>query len=182
MVISPVVVLESAPMKFNAERHHRRSIRLPGYDYSRIGSYFITVCSHERLCLFGDVVNGEMRLSPAGTTVAECWKDLPKHYPHVVLDEFVVMPNHVHGILALRELAPSADARRHGVAEVIRAFKTYSARRINMKRKTPGVPIWQRNYHERVLRNEDELAGIRRYIIENPAKWDWDRENPICLA
>ncbi len=169
-------------MKFDAEKHHRRSIRLPRYDYSRTGFYFVTFCSHDRSCIFGEIVNGEMRLNRAGTTVANCWADLPKHYPHVALDVFVVMPNHVHGIFELRELPISAATRRHDLSEAIRAFKAFSARRINARNGTKGIPVWQRNYYERVLRDEEELVRARRYILENPAKWDMDQENPVRLA
>ena len=90
-------------MPFNSEKHRRRSIRLPGYDYSQPGAYFVTICTLNRACLFGDIVNGVMRLNPMGCMVQECWMAIPQHFPHVVLDAFVVMPNHVHGILVIVE-------------------------------------------------------------------------------
>jgi len=88
-------------MKYNPENHHRQSIRLQGYDYAQPGAYFVTIVTHNHECLFGDVVDGEMRLNPLGNIVGTCWHDLPNHYPHVQLDAFVIMPNHVHGIIVL---------------------------------------------------------------------------------
>src|SRR3989304_5953169 len=93
-------------MKFKPERHHRRSIRLHGYDYAQAGAYFVTVCTQGRECLFGDVTEGQMRLNSLGTIVQACWADLSHHYSHVELDAFVVMPNHVHGIILLTEVGP----------------------------------------------------------------------------
>jgi REP element-mobilizing transposase RayT len=127
--------------------------------------------------------------------VNECWKDLPDHYGQVLLDEFVAMPNHVHGIIILNDNtvgagfkpAPTIDNhdiqhrnsfKHHGLPEIIRAFKTFSARRINQARNTPGIPVWQRNYYEHVIRNEEDLNKVREYISTNPAGWDKDEENP----
>jgi putative transposase len=93
------------------ERHHRRSIRLKGYDYSQAGAYFVTICTQDRACLFGDVVNGEMLLNAAGRMVQTVWDDVPNHYPGVELDAFVVMPNHVHGIVVVAGFAPTGFAR-----------------------------------------------------------------------
>ena len=105
-------------------------------------------------------------------------------YRHVALDEFVVMPNHTHGIIVLTALvgagfkpAPTTT-RRHALPEIVRGFKTFSSRRINEIRHTPGAPVWQRNYFERVIRNDNEMHHLREYIVNNPAKWDLDRENP----
>jgi putative transposase len=89
------------PMSYDPEKHHRRSVRLKGYDYSQPGAYFITICAVGRLCLFGDVVNDAMVLNELGVTVDDCWRDLPTHYPHVSLDAFVIMPNHIHMIIVL---------------------------------------------------------------------------------
>ena len=176
-------------MKFKPERHHRRSIRLQGYNYAQAGAYFVTVCTQRRDCLFGDVSEGQMRLNSLGTIVQACWADLPHHYAHVELDAFVVMPNHVHGIILLTDVgagfkpAPTrpVPANRHGLPEIVRAFKTFSARRINERRAAPGVPIWQRNYYEHVIRNEDDLQRIREYIQSNTLKWKDDPDNPLNL-
>ncbi|MBI4281870.1 MAG: transposase [Chloroflexi bacterium] len=164
----------------------RKALRLPGYDYSQPGAYYVTVVTNQRQCLFGDVLCGEMRLNPCGQTVMECWDDLVHHYPCVRKDEFVVMPNHVHGILVLNDdvgagFKPAPTDRRHGLPEIVRGFKTFSARRINVLRNNPGTPVWQRNYFEHVIRNEAELAGIREYIQNNPAQWETDAENPANM-
>lgn len=178
-------------MAFRREQNHRRSIRLPNYDYSQAGAYFVTICTYNRDCLLGESLGREMTLTHAGQIALECWTDLVNHYPHIEIDEFVVMPNHVHGIIIFtnqqREspIAENVEAgfkpaptKRHPLSEIVRAFKTFSSRRINQIRDTPGVPVWQRNYYERVIRNEQELDGVRQYIADNPAKWAEDNENP----
>ena len=182
-------------MTYDPDRHHRRSIRLQGYDYSQPGAYFVTICALGRECLFGEVIADDMQPTACGQTVSAGWNDLPRHYANVQLDEFVVMPNHVHGIIVLTahtqhippvgaglKPAPAtqpAFTQRHGLPEIVRAFKTFSARRVNELRATPGVPLWQRNYYEHVIRDDDELNRIRQYIIENPLKWALDPDNPL---
>jgi REP element-mobilizing transposase RayT len=143
----------------------------------------VTICTQDRVCLFGDIVDGAMILGAPGQIVLEAWRELPEHYPHVRLDEFVVMPNHVHGIIMLlcdsveAGLKPAATTR-HGLPEVVRALKTFSSRRTNSWRHSPGIPLWQRNYYEHVVRNDRDLDRIREYITTNPLKWALDRENP----
>jgi REP element-mobilizing transposase RayT len=183
---------------------HRRSVRLPAYDYAAPGAYFVTVCTHGRRCLFGTVREHRTELSREGGIVAACWEALPRHFPAVRLDAFVVMPNHVHGIL---RIIPSADSselevgaqhavplradRRYrpptrafgtmtpqSLAAIVRAFKSSSTREINRLRGTPGAALWQRNYHEHVVRNEEDLNAIRRYIADNPPRWHLDPEHP----
>jgi REP element-mobilizing transposase RayT len=190
------------------QHHHRRSIRLPGYDYNRPGAYFVTLVTAGRECLLGEVAGGEMRSNRCGEIVCRGWLDLPRHYPHAVLDAFMCMPNHVHGIVILRDdagrggsisgkivtpseahsgelCAPDSaqtrpyEATRHGVPEIIRAFKSFSARRINILRNTSGVPVWQRNYYEHIIRGDADLSRIRAYILDNPRRWDLDQENPL---
>ena len=164
------------------EKHRRRSIRLPDYDYSQAGAYFVTTCTHNRACLFGDIVDGEMRLNEDGRLAQSVWEALPKHYSHVESDAFVVMPNHVHGIIVLTATPVGAglkpDPTRHGLPEIVRTFKTFSGRRINQSRGTPGTSVWQRNYYEHVIRNDTTLNRLRQYIAENPARWAEDPENP----
>ena len=181
-------------MAFSREQNRRRSIRLPGYDYAQAGAYFVTICTYNRDCLLGEILGSEMSLTRSGEVVLECWNDLPNHYSYVEIDEFVVMPNHVHGIMVLSDqqrknpnaqnvgagLKP-APTKRHPLPEIVRAFKTFSSRRINERRGSPGLPLWQRNYYERVIRNERELDAIRQYIVDNPAKWAEDIENPQSL-
>jgi len=164
------------------EKPRRKRLRLPEYDYSSVGMYFVTICAHNRICLFGRIVEGAMRLNRLGVIADTAWYELRNHYPHVYLDSFIVMPNHVHGIIALTEKASSQEksARRHSLPEVIRAFKTFSSRQIN-QRRNKKEPVWQRNYYEHVIRNEESLNRIREYIETNPQHWHLDRENPNAV-
>ena len=163
-------------MKYNPDIHHRRSIRLKGYDYSREGAYFITVCTKDKEWLFGDVINGEMQLNDIGNVALQCWKDIPKHFPNVVLDEFIVMPNHIHGIVIFNVGAKNISLLQHGttmtIGSVIRGFKIGITKwaRANGASHSP----WQRNYYEHIIRNETELNKIREYIINNPVNWETD--------
>jgi putative transposase len=172
-------------MTFNPDIHHRRSIRLKDYDYAQPGAYFVTLCTHQRDCLFGTIKEGNMIPSHTGDIVASCWHDLPTHYPHVETDAFVVIPNHAHGIIILRHpddvgagLKPAPTSKRHGLTEIVRAFKTFSARRANVARNALGVHLWQRNYYEHIIRDEHDLQTVREYITNNPAGWDRDDNNP----
>jgi REP-associated tyrosine transposase len=160
---------------------HRRSIRLPRYDYRTPGAYFVTIVSAARECLFDH---------PALHSVLErCWLAIPRHFAHVTLDAFVVMPNHLHGIVLITADPPqprSADRAASLVAgslgAIVGNFKSVTTRRINTMRKTPAAGVWQRNYHERVLRGERELERVRAYIAANPLRWALDRENPQRTA
>jgi REP element-mobilizing transposase RayT len=175
----------------------RHSIRLRGYDYAACGAYFVTLCTQGRVALLGEVLAGEVVLNPLGRIVRDTWDALPVHYPHVALDAFVVMPNHVHAIIVLTDIAvvgaglkpaPTEPAvvragfkpapTRHGLPEILRAFKTFSARKINALRGAPGTAVWQRNYYERIIRDDRELWAIQEYIANNPIQWMIDRENP----
>ncbi len=171
-------------VKYDPHIHHRRSIRYKGYDYSQQGGYFVTICVHDHECLLGDVSDTEMQLNDCGSIAHDAWIDLPNHYPNVEMDEFVVMPNHVHGIIIIMdhdetfagagsEPAPTM-VKRYPLSEIVRSFKTFSARRINELRGTHGCPVWQRNYYEHIIRNEKELIAIRGYIVNNPSKWSAD--------
>ena len=172
--------------------HRRRSLRLPRFDYTQQGAYFVTICTRNRACLLGDIVEGRMHLSEAGRLAQAVWEDLPHHYPHVQIDVWVIMPNHMHGIVILAEAQATEDdmpvdvgaglkpaPTRHGLPEILRAFKTFSARRINALHNTVGTPFWQRNYYEHIIRNEAALNRIRQYIADNPARWAEDPENPV---
>jgi putative transposase len=150
---------------------NRRSLRLGDYDYSTSGAYFITACTHKRACIFGEVHGPHVVPSAAGQIVENTWHGLTAHYRGLGLDDFVVMPNHVHGIVFLDNGAPT-------LSEIMRGFKTFAARHINAVRSTPGQPVWQRGFHEHVVRSERTLEKIRAYVRNNPAKWHLDRENP----
>ena len=178
-------------MTYDPRKHHRRSIRLRDYDYSRPGAYYVTICAHRRACLFGEVVGSEMWHNELGRVVCEYWEGLPKRYPNVDLDEWIVMPNHMHGILVVvdpvgagsprPEIASGAETappRKWTLGHVMGYFKYQSTKRTNEMRRTPGAMVWQRNYHEHIIRDEDELDRIRWYIFNNPARWGEDENNP----
>jgi len=200
-------------MRFDPARHRRRSIRLKGYDYHQPGAYFVTICTQDRACLFGDVVEGEIRLNDAGRMVHDVWNELPNHYPGIVIDAFVVMPNHIHGIIILvgadPRVCPNADPRvcpdtgqpsvgvgpraypgqpqgvapTLGLPDVVHRFKTMTTRRYTDGAKQLGWEpfrgrLWQRNYYEHIIRNEESLNRIREYIFTNPVRWVMDSENP----
>ncbi len=146
----------------------RRLLRLKEYDYSRAGTYFITGCTKHKKMLFGDIVEDGISLNVFGLLVKECWDNLPRHYHFLELDAFIVMPNHVHGILVITGnlnvgagLKPAPTSNRHALPEIVSALKTFSARRINEIRGTPGTGVWQRNYYEHVIRNEIDLEETR---------------------
>jgi len=183
-------------MKYHPDKHHRRSIRLQGYDYSQPGAYFITLCTQNRECLFGGILNGEIRLNEFGKIAHQCWLEIPQHFPHVQLDEFVVMPNHIHGIIVLNNIVvgvqnieplqqnieplQNQNAYQHiiprSIGSIIRGFKIGVTK--NFRQNTDIYVVWQRNYYEHMIRNEVELNRIRQYIIDNPKKWRTD-ENYI---
>jgi len=155
---------------YNPEINHRRSIRLKGYDYSQPGAYFVTFNTYQNLPLLGKIQDGIVILTRAGQIVQQLWQDLPSHHSNVQLDEFIIMPQHVHGIILLVENDPPDRQTRSSLAEVVRAVKTFSARRINALQHTQGTPVWQRNYYEHIIRNDKELAQIRQYIRDNPRR------------
>jgi REP element-mobilizing transposase RayT len=166
---------------------NRRSIRLKGYDYSLGAAYFVTLVPHKRKPLFGIIRNGQMNPNRFGTIVHQSWLDIPNHFPKTALDQFVLMPNHIHGIILITENkkgmachAPTfGDPVPHSLPTIVGSFKSEVTKRMNEIRKTPGEPVWQRNYFERVIRNEKELTRIREYILNNPMQWETDRENPM---
>ena len=169
-------------MKFHSDKHHRRSIRLPHYDYVQPGAYFVTICTKNRVCLLGDIVDEKIRLSDQGTITLRCWTEIAQHFSGVETDAFVVMPNHVHGILTINPHSVGAETMGARTApllgRMVAYFKYQSTTCINELCKRPAVPVWQRNYYEHVIRNEEELNSIRQYIIDNPKQWELDRENP----
>ncbi|MBC5794668.1 transposase [Sphaerospermopsis sp. LEGE 00249] len=226
-------------MPYNPEIHHRRSIRLKGYDYSQIGAYFVTICTHHRNCLFGEIVDGEMKLNTNGEVARGCWLSIPRHFQSVELDEFLIMPNHVHGIIIIVNSEAKQDfsqsfsdgkgealakqdfsqsfsdgkgealanfnyqqqqnlssqcfaptvpgikqvkingTKPQSLAAIIQNYKSVSTRRVNRINKAQGNVIWQRNFHEHIIRNEEELKNIRQYIVNNPINWAEDEENPV---
>ena len=177
--------------RYDPNRHRRRSIRLKEWDYTQPGAYFVTICSHTRAPLFGRVVDGDMVLNEYGEIVRACWREIPDHFPHVELDAFVVMPNHIHGIIVivdhivgathaspLPENVPPRGPASGSLGAIVGSFKSTVTKRINIGRGTPGAPVWQRNYYEHIIRNDRALNAIRHYITENPLRWHLDRYNP----
>ena len=171
--------------------HHRHSIRLKGYDYGQAGAYFITICAWQRQCLFGEVVNDKMVLSNKGRVVAEEWENTETIRKNIILDEFVVMPNHFHGIMffsdhvgamhqqrATHRVAPTGP-RSGSIGAIMAQFKSIVTKHITTCHNSRACSVWQRNYYERVIRNENELSRAREYIINNPLKWAMDNENPL---
>jgi putative transposase len=161
---------------------NRHYPRLHDYDYSREGAYFITICTHGRQSLFGTIPDGLMQPSLYGKIVADSWQELPLHYPAIANDVFVVMPNHFHGIIIIDDCGRSGSKPdptcKFPLSEIVRGFKTFSARKINELRNSQGNPVWQRSYYEHIIRSEMELEQIGAYILFNPSKWEFDRENP----
>lgn len=201
-------------MSFTPDIHHRLSRRLHGYDYRGAGAYFLTICAFQRECLFGEVVEGEVRLTRYGEIVREEWGKTPMLRPDVDLDAFVVMPNHFHAVIFIlnhddaHDIRPATEyespvgahrrapetsnggiggahigaplRRKSGsLGSIVAGFKSAATKRINDLRVNPGCPVWQRNFYDRVIRSEKEMANIRRYIVDNPAKWDLDENNPV---
>jgi REP element-mobilizing transposase RayT len=201
---------------FGPAIHHRRSIRLKCFDYTKPGAYFVTICTFERQMLLGEIAGDQMRPNEFGAIVNEEWWASEKHRPEISLDAWIVMPNHVHGIVLIkppdaelatavtptrnlksRITAPNAvPGDRRGTAcrahplerfgkpvagslpTMVRAYKGAVKKRVNEMRQTPGAPVWERGYYERVIRNEKELDRIREYVLANPQRWRFDRENP----
>lgn len=162
-------------MPYRADIHHRRSIRLRGHDYRLPGAYFITVCTHGREPLFGRLVAGEMQRNAAGHLLQRFWDEIPVHFPQTALDEFIIMPDHIHGIVHIRMPDAASDTGNEGAASraptlgiIMRRFKSCSAIALNRLTGRAGRPLWQRDYWERIIRHDDELRAIRRYIRNNP--------------
>jgi putative transposase len=193
--VSPTHDFKPSPTK---ENRRRKPLRLKGYDYAQGGAYYVTICTQQRTCFFGDVINGQMVLNEAGQMIQQTWDDLPNHYPNVTLDAFVVMPNHVHGVIFIYDslvgdaLVASHDVSSHNTkgrpqgsplptfmdrfksmttVEYIRGVKTFGWTPFNGK-------LWQRGYYDHIVRNEKDLDRIRQYIINNPLQWADDTENP----
>ncbi len=187
--------------KFNPEIHHRRSIRIKEYDYSRDGLYFITICTFNHKCLFGYIDNDEMVLNEFGKIASHEWQQTGEIRNNVVLQEFVIMPNHMHGIIEINDstrrgtmpralvhrdikdkgTCQRAPTERFGkptsntIPTIVRGFKSTVTKQINIIRDTPGQSVWQRSYYEHIIRNEKSYNRISEYIWCNPGKWLKDK-------
>jgi REP element-mobilizing transposase RayT len=160
-------------VSYDPDRHHRRSIRLRSYDYAQAGAYFVTLCAQDRACLFGRIASETVALTDIGYIVAEEWERTPTLRPNVELDEYIVMPDHMHGIVVITyrdesttplETTNTLRSTTQTIGAIIRGFKGAVVRRV-------GRAIWQRNYYEHIIRSEADLDRIRRYIANNPARW-----------
>lgn len=181
----------------SGHRHHRRSIRLKGYDYSQEGAYYVTIVTWRRDFLFGEVVSGEMKLNQRGQIADACWREIPNHFPHVELGAYVIMPNHMHGIIVINptgenrivaNTSQSVGARHasplrprgvppNSLGAIVGSFKSAVTKRIGRELNETGV--WQRNYYEHIIRDEKDLQNKTDYIEANPRLWDEDDENPV---
>jgi putative transposase len=176
-------------MTIRPEARRRRSIRLQDYDYALAGAYFITMVTQNRKCLFGEIVDGEIKLNDCGQTVQDEWEKSAQIREEIELDAFVVMPNHVHGIVVITARAGRATGRsplqsgpdKRSLGAFVGGFKSVITKRINASHGLPGTPVWQRNYFEHVIRNEESLHRIRQYVLDNPTRWEFDRENLAAL-
>ena len=162
-------------MKFDPQQHHRHSIRLKGYDYSNHGAYFVTICSHEKKCIFGNVVDGQMLLNDLGKIVEAEWIKCGELRIDVALHEFVVMPNHLHGIIILHSDIVEADCilpKSTALGKMLAGYKST----VSSKLKRSGFTgdVWQRNYYEHIIRNEEDMNSIVEYIVQNPQNWSKD--------
>ena len=190
-------------MKPKSNLPQRRATRLRDYDYSQPGAYFVTICVQHRKCLFGTIIDGKMQLNEIGQIVVECWKRIPQHFPSVELGESVIMPNHMHGIIAwgiteTRTPHPRENHNRRGevtspdntnpnrrgevtspaLGKVIAYFKYQSTKHINQHRNMAGTRVWQRNYHDHIIRDDPDLQRLRQYMQNNPMKWELDQLHP----
>ncbi|MBU4267854.1 MAG: transposase [Acidobacteria bacterium] len=228
-------------MPFDREKHHRRSIRLKGFNYTQGNAYFVTICSYQKECIFGNISDGLMVLNEQGKCIEKAWLETAAIRPSIKLDEFIIMPNHFHGIiwivdevqrrgtacrapslscplispnayshfatnghgtpcpydtqinkmnpetLGTARCAPTPDLKceRFGrpvsgsLPTIIRSFKSAAGKYVNESRGSPGTPVWQRNYYEHIIRDNDELQKIMGYICCNPENWQSDEENPL---
>jgi len=186
---------------YNPNKHNRHSIRLKGYDYSRPGLYFITICVRDRECILSEINMRSVILTNFGKIVEKFWVQLPQRFNNVMLDTYVIMPNHLHGIIIVNDCDNDGKVWRRGavtaplrqnmpgqlygshptLGKIIAYFKYQSTKFVNQLQNTPGIKFWQRNYYEHIIRDESELIQIRRYIKDNPRQWLDDENNPINI-
>ena len=178
-----------AKFEFLAMIQNRQPNRLKKYDYSKEGFYFVTICTKNRENFFGHIENQTVILNEYGNIIKMCWFDLPNHYQNCILNEFIIMPNHIHGIIVIDNVGTGLKPvltnpvpnsvvkhKNHGLSEIVRGFKTFSSRKINHLLKNKKFQ-WQRSFYDHIIRNEKALLKIRQYIAQNPLKWDLDIEN-----
>ena len=191
-------------MTYNPDIHKRQSIRLKGYDYSQSGFYFITICCYQRECLFGDIINSQIILNNFGELVKKEWLKSAEIRKEIKLGEFVIMPNHFHGIVIINQTnnnynhVHTNDVGANGrsplqeiqsspqqismtpksLSSRIAGFKSATTKKINIIRNTPKTPVWQRNYYDHIIRNDESLERIREYVQNNHLSWENDQLHP----
>ena len=180
-------------MDSNDSSPRRRNLRLAEFDYSQPGAYFVTIVTQDRKLLFGQVLDGEMVLNDIGRMVTELWLAIPDHFSNVELGEFVVMPNHIHGIISITNerattiynvgathaspLPGISNGPKPGsIGAIVGSFKSATSKRIHDLTNSGGHHLWQRNYYEHVIRNERDLQAIYDYILANPGNWEKDND------
>ncbi len=154
-------------MPYDPRQHHRRSIRLPHYDYRNPGSYYVTICIHEKRCVFGEVKNNIVCLNEMGQIAQRNWLALPQRFPTLEMDEYIIMPNHIHGIITITERPSSTDAP--ALSKIMQIFKGATSKQIH-DTYLPDF-AWQRDYFERIIRKDGDLDRTRQYIMNNPIRW-----------
>jgi putative transposase len=178
-------------MTFDVQKHHRRSPRLKGYDYCHAGAYFVTICTTGRECLFGEIQDGQMKMNDVGRMVEQCWLGIPGHFRHADLDAFVIMPNHIHGIIVLAETGEAKNLSLPEPGQIVQSKFHSPSRTIGAiirgfkiglttwcRKNSDLYLIWQRNYFEHIIRDRESFWKIRNYIAGNPGHWAEDCENP----
>jgi REP element-mobilizing transposase RayT len=183
----------------------RKNIRLKAYDYSQSGGYFLTMCAFKKLSLFGEIVDGRMELNECGRIVQQYWLEIPLHFKGIQLDQHVIMPNHIHGIIFMDDdrttwgnmpdsgttsggtpwRAPTHQGGRErfgkplsgSISTIVRSFKSSVTNRINEQRNISGACVWQRGFYDHVIRDVNDLKRIREYVLNNPSQWAMDDEN-----
>ena len=169
-------------------QHDRRSIRLKEHDYSQPGEYFVTICTYDHECTLGEIASEQMRLNEIGKIVREEWLRTPNIRTGIELDVYVIMPNHIHGIIVSKAELPIPNVGTHSCASlqrkprslgsIIAGFKSVATKRINEMRHTPSFPVWQKRYYDRIIRNDKELNNIKDYIHNNILQWSIKRDDP----
>jgi putative transposase len=192
--------MASGQMKYNPDIHKRQSIRLKGHNYSKQGLYFITICIQNRECLLGDINKDTMILNSAGYMVQQSWNELPEKFLNITLDLFIIMPNHLHGIIVItrgyecnggepcvrpydKTVNMPDGTKENTIGRILQIFKSVTTCKYAVGVKEHEWQpfqgkLWQRNYYDHIIRDKEELTKIREYIINNPLKWNLDEENP----
>ena len=185
------------PNNYNPKIHHRRSMRLKDYDYTQNGYYFVTICAENKIEYFGEIIDGEMILSEIGKIANQCWLEIPEHFPDVSLDEYIIMPNHLHGVIAIENnndfiknenpivgnknfcSLPWQTKLSRSLSSIIRGFKIGVTKWC--RNNNHNEFQWQKSFYDHIIRDEKSLDEIRKYIVENPLKWELDKNNPENL-